>query len=266
MTNHNINENNVRYTDDYVLLEAALQSPDFTTTDTWRVFRIMGEFVHAFEVMSKVGPAVCIFGSARLKPESRYYQAAEVLAERLARRGLAIITGGGPGIMEAANKGAKAGGGLSVGCNIELPLEQKPNAYQDVAMRFHYFFTRKTVFLKYSSAFVIFPGGFGTLDELFEAATLVQTHRVRNFPIVLFGTDYWRGLLDWIRETMCYGEGCLSPHELTILRVTDDLDEAEQLVMEGIAALHQRRQRLAADPSRRPVVPLQRVFGPDDSP
>ncbi|MBI3945375.1 MAG: TIGR00730 family Rossman fold protein, partial [Armatimonadetes bacterium] len=170
---------------------------------------------------------------------------------------------GGPGIMEAANKGARAGGGTSIGCNIELPFEQRPNAYQDVALQFHYFFCRKTIFLKYSSAFVIFPGGFGTLDELFEAATLLQTHKVSNFPIVLYGSDYWRGMLDWIRETMCRREGCLSPRELELLRVTDDLGEAERVVMEGIAALHRRRERLAADPSHRPVVPLHRVFGPD---
>ncbi|NLC59218.1 MAG: TIGR00730 family Rossman fold protein [Armatimonadetes bacterium] len=249
---------NGHLTDDYILLESALQAADFTTTDTWRVFRIMSEFVQAFETMSKVGVAACIFGSARLKRDHRYYRAAEITAEILARQGLAIISGGGPGIMEAANRGAQEGGGLSVGCNIELPFEQEGNAYQDLALQFHYFFCRKMVFMKYATAFVIFPGGFGTMDELFEAATLVQCRKVRSFPIVLFGRDYWGGLLDWMRTTMLEAEGCISPGDLDLLRVTDDEEEAARFVMEGIHALQQRKERLGVDAGHKLIKPLRK--------
>ncbi len=247
----NGNGNGQPLTDDFVLLDSARQTPDFTQTDSWRVFRIMGEFVHAFEVMSKVGPAVCLFGSARLTPDHRYYKAAEATAEALAQHGLGVISGGGPGIMEAANKGAQKGGGLSVGCNIELPFEQKGNPYQDLSLHFHYFFCRKTIFVKYASAFVVFPGGFGTMDELFEAATLAQTGKIKQFPIVLFGSAYWKGLLDWMRATMDETEHCIGPRDLDLLRVTDDVEEAVRYVMEGLDALHRRRERLAAAPARR---------------
>lgn len=257
-----VNNGNGSITDDFILLDSAWQRPDFTQTDTWRVFRIMGEFVHAFEVLSRVGPAVCFFGSARLKQENPYYQAAEETAEILARQGLGIISGGGPGIMEAANRGAKKGGGLSVGLNIELPFEQEPNPYQDIEVNFHYFFCRKTAFLKYSSAFVVFPGGFGTMDELFEAATLVQTQKVRHFPIVLFGSDYWRGLVEWMRETMCREQGCISTGDLELLQVTDDPEQAARFVMEGIEALLRRKEGLAAGATQLPQVPLSRLARP----
>ncbi len=239
-------KSNNRITEDYVLLDSAMGALDFTNTDAWRIFRIMGEFVHAFETMSKVGPAVCFFGSARISPDHRYYPAGEATAEIMARHGLAIISGGGPGIMEATNRGAQKGGALSVGCNIELPFEQKPNDYQDVTLNFHYFFCRKTVFLKYSSAFVIFPGGFGTMDELFEAATLVQCRKVKHFPIVLFGSDYWGGLLKWMRETMEQREHCIGPHDLDLLQLTDDTEEAARFVLQGIEEMKQRQQKIAA--------------------
>ena len=199
---------------------------DFTNTDAWRIFRIMGEFVHAFETMSKVGPAVCFFGSARISPDHRYYQAAEATAEIWPGMGWRSSLEAAPASWKPQNRGAQKGGALSVGCNIELPFEQKPNDYQDVTLNFHYFFCRKTVFLKYSSAFVIFPGGFGTMDELFEAATLVQCRKVKHFPIVLFGSDYWGGLLKWMRETMEQREHCIGPQDLDLLQLTDDTEEA----------------------------------------
>lgn len=240
------NGNGGPVTHDLALLDSAMQETDFTTTDTWRVFRIMGEFVGAFEAMAHVGPAVCIFGSARLPQEHRYCRAAEATAEILARAGLGIISGGGPGIMEASNRGAQRGGGLSIGCNIELPFEQKPNPYQDITLNFHYFFCRKTIFVKYSSAFVIFPGGFGTMDELFEAATLVQCHKIKHFPIVLFGSDYWGGLVEWIRTTMLEREHCIGPADLDLLKLTDDPEQAGRFVMEGIEQVMRRKERIAA--------------------
>ncbi|HIE53110.1 MAG TPA: TIGR00730 family Rossman fold protein [Armatimonadetes bacterium] len=212
-------------TPDFELLDTSQQRADFTESDTWRVFRIMSEFVHGFEMMARVGRAVAIFGSSRLRPEHRYYQAAVRTAELLARRGWAIITGGGPGIMEAANKGAQLGGGLSIGLNIKLPHEQKPNSYQDIAMEFHYFFVRKMMFVKYASAFVIFPGGFGTMDELFEALTLVQTDTIWDFPVVLFGRDYWEDLVRWLRKRML-AEGCISRGDMELFKITDDPEEA----------------------------------------
>src|SRR5213595_3611870 len=170
--------------------------PPVDGQDSWRIFRIMAEFVEGFETMSRVGRAVTIFGSARTKPSDRYYKAAEETARLLALEGFGVITGGGPGIMEAANRGAFEAGGVSVGCNIELPFEQKSNPYLTRSLKFKYFFVRKMMFVKYSLGFVIFPGGFGTLDELFEALTLIQTRKIRNFPVVLFGSNYWSGLLD----------------------------------------------------------------------
>ncbi|MEZ4728547.1 MAG: TIGR00730 family Rossman fold protein [Caldilineaceae bacterium] len=174
----------------------------FTDTDPWRVLRITGEFVEGFDVLARLGPAVTLFGSARTKPGDPLYQAAIETAQLLAADGLAIITGGGPGIMEAGNRGAQQGGAVSVGLGIELPFEQGINRYVEIPINFHYFFVRKTMFVKYAQAFVIFPGGFGTMDELFEALTLVQTGKIRNFPIILFGSTYWQGLLTWLRETM----------------------------------------------------------------
>jgi uncharacterized protein (TIGR00730 family) len=215
-------------TEDEKLLEAPGGAPrvgEFLHSDPWRVLRIMGEFVEGFDAMAPVGRAVTIFGSARVLPDHPEYEAARATAQLLAESGYAVITGGGPGIMEAANKGAKEGGGLSVGCNIELPFEQGINAYVDIAINFRYFFVRKTMFVKYAEAFIIFPGGFGTLDELFEALTLIQTGKVRNFPVVLFGSEYWAGLVEWIRNTLLAG-GKVSPDDLNLLVVTDSPEEA----------------------------------------
>jgi uncharacterized protein (TIGR00730 family) len=197
----------------------------FQDTDTWRTLRIMGEFVEGFDALADIGPAVSIFGSARIGRRNRYYGAARRLAAALAREGFAIITGGGPGVMEAANRGAQEGGGLSIGCNIELPFEQGLNEYVDLGMEFRYFFVRKVMFVKYAAGFVIFPGGFGTLDELFEALTLIQTGKVEHFPVVLYGTDYWQGMMDWIREKPLYEEK-ISIEDLDLVTVTSDIDEA----------------------------------------
>jgi uncharacterized protein (TIGR00730 family) len=221
--------------------ERLLESPkptavDFTHTDPWRVFRIMGEFVEGFDTLAHVGRAVAVFGSARVPPDHPQYRAAEETSRLLASAGFAVITGGGPGIMEAANKGAKEGGGASIGCNIELPFEQGTNPYVEMAINFHYFFVRKTMFVKYSEAFVIFPGGFGTMDELFESLTLIQTGKVRNFPVVLFGTEYWSGLIGWIRDTMAR-EGKISSDDLDLLRLTDSPAEAVRFVVDAVHSL-----------------------------
>jgi uncharacterized protein (TIGR00730 family) len=210
----------------------------FTESEPWRIFRIMSEFVHSFEVMSKIGPAVAVFGSARLPESSPYYQAAQDVSERLARAGWCVITGGGPGIMEASNRGAqvvaheKNDRTVSVGLNIELPFEQNSNPYVETGIHFHYFFCRKTNFVKYASAFVIFPGGFGTMDELFESLTLVQTQVVHNFPVILFGKDYWSGLINWMREVMV-PHGTILPADLDLMLITDDPSEVLQWVFEG---------------------------------
>lgn len=205
---------------------------DFTSTDPWRVLRIQGEFVEGFDALSKIGPAVAIFGSARFTPENSYYQAALRVAEKLSRAGLAIITGGGPGIMEAANLGALRAKGLSIGCNIELPEEQEPNPYQDICLQFRYFFVRKIMFVKYSVAFLIFPGGFGTMDELFEALTLSQTKKIEYFPIVLFGSSYWKDLTQWLRNFMLK-DGCVKKEDLTLFHVVDTLEEAADIIIEN---------------------------------
>ena len=227
-------------THDYELLNSAgpeFIRQNFTQSEPWRVFRIMSEFVHSFEIMSKVGPAVAVFGSARLKEDSPYYQAAVDVSEKLARAGWCVITGGGPGIMEAGNRGAQIVGNekndptISIGLNIELPFEQSSNPYVDTGIHFHYFFCRKTNFLKYSSAFVIFPGGFGTMDELFESLTLVQTGVVQNFPVILFGRDYWCGLLDWIQDVMV-PHGTILPTDLDLMMITDDPEEVVQWIAE----------------------------------
>src|SRR5690606_13992848 len=193
---------------------------DFTHTDPWRVFRIMGEFVEGFDTLAKTGRAVAIFGSARVPPGHAQYHAAQETALPLAEAGCAVITGGGPGIMEAANRGAVDGGGVSIGCNIELPFEQGTNQWVEISVNFRYFFVRKTMFAKYAEAFIIFPGGFGTMDELFEALTLIQTGKIRDFPVVLVGTEYWRGMVDWIRDVMLH-EGKVSPEDLDLLVLTD---------------------------------------------
>jgi uncharacterized protein (TIGR00730 family) len=247
-----------RQTDDFALLNPA--QPDeqhFTQSDTWRILRIQSEFVHSFERMSKVGPAIAVFGSARINEESPYYEMAREVSGKLTSTGWAVITGGGPGLMAAANRGAQEGEmralmgdncfceipqnraemnaphitKLSVGLNIELPFEQHANPFLDSEVNFHYFFCRKTNFVKYASGFVILPGGFGTMDELFEALTLVQTRKIQNFPIVLMGSEYWKGLLDWIRQTMVTC-GTILPADLDLMYVTDDVDDAVQWIFE----------------------------------
>ena len=209
-------------------------SSDWVHTDPWRVLRIQSEFVEGFGALAELGPAVSVFGSARTRPDDPVYLTTERLARRLAENGLAVITGGGPGVMEAANKGAAAGGGVSVGLGIELPFESGLNPYVNLGVNFRYFFARKTMFVKYSQAFVVMPGGFGTLDELFEALTLVQTRKVTSFPVVLFGTAYWRGLLDWFRGT-ALRHGAVAERDLDLLQLTDDVDEAVALLQESRA-------------------------------
>jgi uncharacterized protein (TIGR00730 family) len=192
--------------------------------ESWRIFRIMAEFVEAIEALSQIKRAVTIFGSARIRPGDPYYAKAEHLTRRLAEKGFSIITGGGPGIMEAANKGAAEAGGTSVGMNIHLPLEQKPNPYANLSIDYKYFFIRKVMFVKYAVAYVILPGGFGTMDELFEALTLIQTKRIKSFPVILMGSEYWKGLIDWLRDTLLRQDR-ITPEDLDIIRVIDDVDE-----------------------------------------
>ena len=204
----------------------------FTHEDPWRVLRIMGEFVHAFDSLAEVGAGVSVFGSARATEDDPMYQAARDMGARLARAGFAVITGGGPGIMEAANRGAQEAGGLSIGCNIELPREQEVNPYVDVAINFRYFFCRKTCFLKYAEGFVLFPGGYGTLDEFFEAITLMQTRKVQRFPVVLFNASYWDGLLDWMRGQVLAANR-IDPQDLGLVTVTDSTEEACRLILDA---------------------------------
>jgi len=207
---------------------------DIKASDSWQIFKIMSEFVEGFEKMSRIGPCVSIFGSARTKPENPYYKLAEEIAFKLTREGYGVISGGGPGIMEAANKGAKAGGGKSVGLNIVLPFEQESNPFidQDKNINFDYFFVRKTIFLKYSQGFIAMPGGFGTLDELFESITLIQTNKVAHFPIVLVGKKYWQGLLDWVKQTMLLEEHNISEKDLDLFKIVDTSDEAVAIITE----------------------------------
>jgi len=228
-----------RQTEDERLLES-VEELETIGRDAWRIFRIMGEFVEGFEEMGKVGNAVSIFGSARVRPGDPQYEQCVETARLLGEAGFAVITGGGPGIMEAANKGAREAGAHSVGCNIELPFEQKGNDFVDMAIDFRYFFVRKTMFVKYAQAFIIFPGGFGTMDELFESLTLIQTGKVRHFPVVLVGTEYWGGLLEWIRDHMA-AEGKIAPSDLDLLFLTDDPKEVRDHV---VRRLKRRREIL----------------------
>ncbi len=200
---------------------------EIKTNDSWALFKIMGEFVNGFEKMSKIGPCVSIFGSARTKPEDPYYELAVKVAEKIVESGYGVITGGGPGIMEAGNKGAHLGGGTSVGLNIDLPFEQHDNPYidPDKSLDFDYFFVRKVMFVKYSQGFVVMPGGFGTLDELFEAITLIQTNKIEKFPIILVGTKFWTGLIDWIKSTLLDANGNISPDDMDLIHVVDTEDE-----------------------------------------
>lgn len=202
----------------------------FIREDPWRIFRIMSEFVDSFQTMSHVGPAVTIFGSARVKPTDKYYRAAVDIAKGLAKHNLAVVTGGGPGIMEAANKGAAHAGGKSVGLNIELPHEQVGNRYANVPVDFHYFFARKVCFVKYSLGFVFMPGGFGTLDEFFEVITLVQTGRIPQFPLILFGRAHWSGLVQWMKRELAQRNQYIDSTDLSLFHVTDDVNEVIELI------------------------------------
>ncbi|MDP9313055.1 MAG: TIGR00730 family Rossman fold protein [Chloroflexota bacterium] len=222
-----------RPTEDEQLLAVPVQQPLFTQTDPWRVMRIMAEFVEGFDELAELGPSVTIFGSARVKPDDPQYAAAVEVARLLGEAGFTIITGGGPGIMEAGNRGAQVAGVPSIGLNIELPFEQGSNPFVDVAIDFRYFFVRKTMFVKYAQAFVIFPGGFGTMDELFEALTLIQTGKVQNFPVILFGSAFWHGLLDWLRTTMLV-EGKISPADLDLLIVTDSPTDVRDMIVKSV--------------------------------
>jgi uncharacterized protein (TIGR00730 family) len=225
-------------TEDETFLERPpAMRPAFLDSDPWRALRILSEFVEGFDALAAVGPAVTIFGSARLGPDTPMYELARDIARKLAASGFAIITGGGPGIMEAANRGCREGGGLSIGCNIELPHEQGLNPYVDLGIEFRYFFARKTMFVKYADAFVIMPGGFGTLDELFEALTLIQTGKVRDFPVVLVGSEYWQGLIDWMRAVQLPA-GAISESDLDLLKLTDDPDEAVAIIRAYASRAH----------------------------
>jgi uncharacterized protein (TIGR00730 family) len=202
---------------------------DFTHEDPWRVFKIMSEFVDGFEVLSQVGKAVSIFGSSRSKSSNKYYKLAEETAYLLAKAGFAVITGGGPGIMEAANKGTRRAKGLSVGLNIQIPMEQKPNNYIDTLLDFHYFFVRKVMFVKYAKAFVIMPGGYGTLDEFYEAINLIQTMRIPRFPVILFGSEYWQGVIKWLKEKVLV-EGNISPEDINLFKLADSPRQAVAII------------------------------------
>ncbi len=205
---------------------------EIKTNDSWAIFKIMGEFVNGFEKMSKIGPCVSVFGSARTKPDHEYYELAVRVAQKIVESGYGVITGGGPGIMEAGNKGAHIGGGTSVGLNIDLPFEQHDNPYidSDKSLDFDYFFVRKVMFVKYSQGFVVMPGGFGTLDELFEAITLIQTYKIEKFPIILVSTEFWKGLLDWIKSTLLEKFQNISPKDLDLIHLVDTEDEVIRIL------------------------------------
>jgi uncharacterized protein (TIGR00730 family) len=218
--------------DERLLTQLPRERRAFTKTDSWRVLRIMGEFVEGFDTLSDVYNAVTIFGSARTLPDDPYYVKAVETARLLAEEGFPIITGGGPGIMEAANRGCQEGNGLSIGCNIELPFEQGLNTYVERAIHFRYFFVRKTMFVKYSTAFIVFPGGYGTMDELFEALTLIQTGKVRHFPVILFGRAYWKGMAEWLQERVA-GEGKIATTDLDLFHLTDTAREAIAIIRQA---------------------------------
>lgn len=205
---------------------------EIKSNDSWAIFKIMSEFVNGYEKLAKIGPCVSIFGSARTKPDHPSYQLAQHIAFELTQKGYGVITGGGPGMMEAGNKGAQRGGGISVGLNIELPMEQEPNPFidQDKNLNFDYFFVRKVMFVKYSQGFIVMPGGFGTLDELFEAITLIQTFKISRFPIVLVGSEFWSGLMDWIKSVVLERENNVSKEDLDLFKIVDTAEEAVKVI------------------------------------
>jgi uncharacterized protein (TIGR00730 family) len=207
---------------------------EIKTNDSWAIFKIMSEFVEGYERMARIGPCISVFGSARTKPENKYYKLATEVSEKLAKAGYGVITGGGPGVMEAGNKGAQMGGGKSVGLNIDLPFEQNHNPYIDPEhnLEFDYFFVRKVVFVKYSQGFVVLPGGFGTLDEMFEALTLIQTKKINNRPVVLIGKEYWSGLFEWVEKVMLGVENNISEKDLNLYKIVDTADEAVKYIEE----------------------------------
>lgn len=245
---------------------------DTLAYESWRVFRIIGEFVEGFDTLANIGPAISVFGSARTGTGDRYYEMAVECGRKLVEKHFAVITGGGPGIMEAANKGAFEAGGKSVGLNISLPMEQVPNPYQNVELDFRYFFCRKVMFVKYARGFIIFPGGFGTLDEFFESLTLIQTLKVVPFPVVLIGSEYWRGLLDWISSTLAAGYQTISPQDLELFLLTDDVDEAVNVMYETNIGQRQWGEKLprfesdekepTGEGTRRGVMPRKRGINP----
>jgi uncharacterized protein (TIGR00730 family) len=228
-------------TEDRKLLEPTSR-PAFLDTDPWRALRILAEFVEGFDALAALGPAITVFGSARVEPGSEAYELAREIGRRLAVEGYAVITGGGPGVMEAANRGCQEGGGMSVGCNIELPHEQDINPYVDLGVEFRYFFARKTMFVKYADGFVILPGGFGTMDELFESLTLIQTGKILHFPIILVGSEFFAGLIEWIRSRLLK-DGMIAPQDIDLLQVTDDPAEVVEIVKRSA----RRREAISAD-------------------
>ena len=234
---------------DRMLLERSAIEELSHHADPWRVLRILSEFVEGFDALNEVGPAVTVFGSARSTPNDPYYVQGRQLGAALANRGFAVITGGGPGIMEAVNRGCHEAGGLSVGCNIELPHEQSLNKYVDLGVEFRYFFVRKNMFVKYARGFVIFPGGFGTLDELFESLTLAQTGKIEHFPIVLFGSPYWRGLLDWLRDHVL-AAGAIAADDLKLMTITDDPEEAAEMATRPLHLRVEEPREQTGEPKR----------------
>jgi len=200
--------------------------------DLWRIFRVMAEFVEGFDELAFVGPAVSFFGSSRAKPQERYYKLAEKTASEITKAGFAVITGGGGGIMQAANKGAAEAGGKSIGLNIELPMEQIPNKYQNLSLHFRYFFCRKVMFLKYAHGFIVFPGGYGTMDEFFESLVLIQTLKQASFPVILMGSDYWKGLVDWMKETMLSEHNYIAPEDMGVFTVVDEPEAATKIIVD----------------------------------
>jgi len=240
--------------------------------ESWRLFRILSEFVEGFETMSSIGDGVTVFGSARTKPDNQYYQLAEHCGKQLVGAGFSVITGGGPGIMEAANKGAYEAGGNSVGLNISLPMEQHPNPFQTHELMFRYFFARKVMFVKYAKAFIIFPGGFGTMDEFFESMTLIQTLKIDPFPVILIGSSFWTGLIDWVREVMLEKEHNISPDDMKLFQIMDDVDEAVHFIKKcnedkcwlgpEQPDLPQEAKRTLADGTREGIIPRFRSNSP----